>query len=313
MKISCKVTLLVLLILFCTSLSALTQQVRIRCSDESLSKIMVALRDTGKLMVSFDDRLLSTYTVTIDRQFESVPQALDYILNDLPLVYEISDGVYVIYPVLTKEMTEIIPVREMTSNREKAPFSEKELDEFNKAAESRKQEAIARMIDIRKAQRVYKDQKSAYTDSFDTLINFLKNDSIRVIKAIGVIPVSLVDSVKDIRKAREIAFERGLIQGTSSKVAVIDSVFGRRKNVVDSLRFVPFADGSNFTMKAGEHVIQGGQPSKFLEVSVPFDKLLKGLESQLIEKYIDNWMKIKKFPGLKFGSLEAVTLAGNWE
>jgi len=49
-------------------------------------------------MVSFNDELLSGYRLTLDKQFKSPSEALDFLLHDLPLEYEISNGVYIIYP-----------------------------------------------------------------------------------------------------------------------------------------------------------------------------------------------------------------------
>ena len=182
-----------------------------------------------------------------------------------------------------------------------------EVDRIEKAT-------ISKMIDIREAQKAYKDMNLQYTGSFDTLINFLKHDSIHVTKAIGMIPESLIDSLKDIKKAREVALKRGIIRRESSKVAVLDSIFAHRPDfAVDSIRFVPYAKGLNFDIRAGEYVTNSGLTVKVLEVSVPYDKLLEDLDRQLVINYIDERTQITKFPGLKFGSFEEGTLSGNWE
>ncbi len=183
---------------------------------------------------------------------------------------------------------------------------------FNKAKDIREKAAISKMIEIREAQKAFKDVNLRYTGSFDTLISFIKNDSFSVVKAIGMIPESLIDSTQDIKKAREIALKRGVIKRESSRVAVLDSIFGP-KFPVDSMRYVPFTNAKEFDMKAGEYVTTSGLTVKVLEVTVPFDVLLKGLNPQLVINYIDQRIKITKFPGLKFGSFEEGTLSGNWE
>jgi hypothetical protein len=127
-----------------------------------------------------------------------------------------------------------------------------------------------------------------------------------------MIPESLIDSLQDITKARAIAMKRGLIKREQSKVAVIDSVFGKSFNA-DSLRFIPFTKGLSFDMKAGSYVTTSGLNVKVLEVSVLFENLLKGLDPQLVVNYIDERTKITRFAGLKFGSFEEGTLSGNWE
>ena len=183
---------------------------------------------------------------------------------------------------------------------------------FNKLKDIRERAAINRMIDIREAQKAFKEVHLRYTGSFDTLISFLRNDSFQVIKAIGMIPESLIDSTQDIKKARDIALKRGLIKRETSKVAVLDSIFGS-SFAVDSLQYVPFTRSKTFDMRAGQYTTNSGLNVKVLEVSVPFEILLNGLDPQLVVNYIDQRIKITRFPGLKFGSFEEGTLTGNWE
>jgi len=72
---------------------------------------------------------------------------------------------------------------------------------FNKAKDVREEAAIERLIDIREAQKAYKDVHLVYTASFDTLIDFLKNDSFTITKAIGTIPEELIDELGSLTKA----------------------------------------------------------------------------------------------------------------
>ena len=183
---------------------------------------------------------------------------------------------------------------------------------FNREKNTRERAAIMRLIDIREAQKAFKDENLRYTSDFDSLINFVKHDSFKVIKAINMIPEYLIDSLQDINKATIIALKRGLIKREKSKVAVIDSVFGKSFNA-DSLRYVPFTKGLSFDMKAGSYTTTSGLNVKVLEVSVLFENLLKGLDPQLVVNYIDERTKITRFAGLKFGSFEEGTLSGNWE
>ena len=59
---------------------------------------------------------------------------------------------------------------------------------FNKERTVRERAVISRLIDIREVQKAFKDLRVNYTDNFDTLIDFVKNDSFTLIKAIGLIP-----------------------------------------------------------------------------------------------------------------------------
>lgn len=182
---------------------------------------------------------------------------------------------------------------------------------FNKAKNIREKATISRLIDIREAQKAYKDVNLKYTGSFDTLITFLENDSFELTRAEGTIPESLIDSV-GIKKAKDIALKRGIIRREISKVPVKDSLFGKNYPV-DSLRFVPFCGDLNFDMVADEYITPSKLTIKVVKVSVLYDQLLNGLDPQLIVNYTDERTKVSGFGGLKFGSLDEGTLTGNWE
>ncbi|RPI40993.1 MAG: hypothetical protein EHM46_07020 [Bacteroidetes bacterium] len=182
---------------------------------------------------------------------------------------------------------------------------------FNQEVETRERATIDKLIDIREAQKAYKDVYKRYTGSFDTLISFLKHDSFSVIKAIGTIPEEWLEEL-GLEDARERAIKEGVISRETTKVAVRDSLFGGRYSV-DSLRYVPFTEGATFNMESSKIVTSSNLEVQVVEVSIHYDELLKGLDEQLIVNYKDERMKIVGFEGVKFGSLEEGTLTGNWE
>jgi hypothetical protein len=183
---------------------------------------------------------------------------------------------------------------------------------FKKAKDIRERAAITRLIDIREAQKAYKDVKLQYTDNFDSLIYFLRTDSFEITKAIGTIPEELIDELGSLSKARDEALKRGLIRRETTKISVMDSLFGRNF-AVDSLRHVPYTDGVTFDMEAGEFETPSNLKVRVVEVSVLYEDLLKGLDPQLVVNYAYEREKITKFPGLKLGSMTEGTLTGNWE
>jgi len=182
---------------------------------------------------------------------------------------------------------------------------------FNKEKDRIEKATIKRLINIREAQKAYKDVKLEYTNSFDTLFDFLRHDSFSLIKAIGTIPESLIDSV-GIKKAKEIALNKGIIKREVTKIPVKDSLFGEKYNI-DSLRFVPFHDTLKFGIESGEYVTPSNLKVKVVMVYVKYEDLLKGLDPQLIVNYSDERKKVTGYAGLKFGSLDEGTLTGNWE
>ena len=105
---------------------AFSQEVKIKCTDEPLNKILITLRDSYGLMLSFDDKQLSNYKLTVDKKFNSIPQAFDYLFKGLPLGYEVDEGVYVIFTIRVKEKPKKYFVAGRISDRtniETLPFS----------------------------------------------------------------------------------------------------------------------------------------------------------------------------------------------
>ena len=182
---------------------------------------------------------------------------------------------------------------------------------FNQEVEVRESATIKRLVEIREAQKAYKDIYKQYTGSFDTLISFLDTTSFQVVKAIGDIPEEWLDKM-GFEKARLKALADGIISRDITMVPVLDSLFGKGFNS-DSLRFVPFTQDVSFLMESGEILTSSNLTVQVVEVSVMYDDLLNGMDGQLIVNYTDERIKIVGFPGVKFGSMEEGTLSGNWE
>ncbi len=182
---------------------------------------------------------------------------------------------------------------------------------FNQEVEVRERATIDRLINIREAQKAYKDIYKRYTGSFDTLIAFLDTGSFSVVRAIGTIPEEWLEEL-GLDKARERALKEGVISREVTKVPVLDSLFGA-SYPIDSLRFVPYTENVEFTMESSEILTSSNLVVQVVEVSVLYDDLLNGLDKQLVVNYKDERMKIVGFEGVKFGSLEEGTLTGNWE
>ena len=182
---------------------------------------------------------------------------------------------------------------------------------FNQEVEVRESATINRLIDIREAQKAYKDIYRRYTGDFDTLIAFLDTSSFAVVKAIGEIPEEWLEEM-GFERAREKALDEGIILRETTLVPVLDSLFGSTY-ASDSLRYVPYTEGVVFDIKSGEILTSSNLVVQVVEVTTMYDDLLNGLDRQLIVNYKDERMKIVGFEGVKFGSMEEGTLTGNWE
>jgi hypothetical protein len=87
------------ILFLCVGKSLYAQEIVISCTNKPLNEVLIGLRDTYNLMLSFDDKQLSAYKLSLDKKFPSPEKALDYLFRGLPLTYELEDDVYVIYPI----------------------------------------------------------------------------------------------------------------------------------------------------------------------------------------------------------------------
>lgn len=172
---------------------------------------------------------------------------------------------------------------------------------FQHEQRARYNRTIQRLKDIRTAQLAYRSIYGEFTGNFDTLINFVNNDSFRVVMSIGDMDDSL-------------AVALGQIIRDTIRVSVKDSLFPKNYPI-DSLRYVPYTGGRQvFFLGASEVMTGSGLAVKVFEAHVHNDVLLAGLDRQLVINLNDERTRRDQFPGLRVGSLtETTNNAGNWE
>ena len=176
--------------------------------------------------------------------------------------------------------------------------------EFQKEKDKRYAETIQRLKDIRTAEGAFKEVNGDYTASFDTLIDFVKTGEFSIIRKIGEIPEDLLGQISE-----KEAIQKGMIIRDTTKVSVLDSLYPANYKI-DSLRFIPYAGGREFTLKKGVIETQSKLKVKVFEASAPSKYILKGLDEQEIINLNDGL----DYKGLKVGSVTEVNNgAGNWE
>ncbi|TLX71509.1 hypothetical protein E9993_20365 [Labilibacter sediminis] len=181
--------------------------------------------------------------------------------------------------------------------------------EFNRIQKVRQDINIDKLKDIRTAQVAYKTVNEKYTGNFDTLINFVKTDSLLLIKKEG----SLSDSLLEAGWTEEKALKLGMIKRDTILVSVLDSLF-TNNYPIDSLRYVPFVEGEEYELGSGVVQTGSGVKVQVFEAKIHNNIYLDGLDKQEIINLNDKALKLEKYPGLKVGSLEETNNnAGNWE
>jgi hypothetical protein len=181
--------------------------------------------------------------------------------------------------------------------------------DFEKQKDVRYKVVVEKLKQIRESQAAFKTVHGQYANDFDTLINFLKNDSLPMIRAIGSLSDSLIEA--GMSEAEGVA--NGYIIRDTIKVSVRDSLFGVHYPI-DSLRYIPYTENVEFEMAAGEVVTGSKVKVKVFEAKAPYEVWLKGLDEQLVINLIEHHQTNDLYEGLMVGDVnEANNNAGNWE
>lgn len=184
---------------------------------------------------------------------------------------------------------------------------------FQNIKKQRYDRIIEKLKDIRTAQEAYRGEKGHYTASFDSLINFIKYDSVSIIYSIGTLTDEQIES--GMTEAEGI--KKGIIIREQRKVSALENVFGK-DYPIDNLRYVPFTNKKyQFKMGAGSIKTDSGIEVPVFEARISNKEIFENLDP-IYEEYIlqenGERLRLKKYPGLKVGDLqEANNNVGNWE
>ena len=175
--------------------------------------------------------------------------------------------------------------------------------EFNKAAKIRIAENVQKLKDLRQVQIKYKQNTGVFADNFLTLTDFLENDSMPIVKAIGETP----DSLTEVE-----ALELGIISRDSAYVPAIDNVFDNayiesRKNKfpldINTLTSVPYSN-MIYNIDAGQ-IEKGKVIVQVFEISTDYKTVFTGLDAKNKSYELDALLKV--------GSMTEASLNGNWK
>jgi len=182
--------------------------------------------------------------------------------------------------------------------------------QFEKAKKVRYDAVVERLKDIRKAELAYKDVYRKFTGSWDTLIDFIANDSVINVRKIGELNDSMVEAGITEKKA----IKMGLITRDSIRVSALEAIFGKGYDA-NSLKMVPVpGEPTEFHLGATVIITGSGIGVPVFQAKAHNNVILRGLDPQLIINLNDQRRTNEKYPGLMVGSLtETVNNAGNWE
>ena len=154
-----------------------------------------------------------------------------------------------------------------------------------------------RLTQISEAQIEYKKVKGTYAASFEDLTYFLKNDSVVQVKMEGEVPDSLLGR-------ESLALQMGIIKRDTTKIPVKDILFMENFNsIVDSLAYIPHADGKQFSIAVGT-IEKSKMKMPVFEAKASLKDVYKGLETDNEGYNMDKFLTV--------GSLEEAKTNGNW-
>lgn len=169
---------------------------------------------------------------------------------------------------------------------------------FNKNVDKRSEAVIKHLKDIRSVEMSFKSMYGRYTKSFDTLIDFINNSRIPVIKMVP--------------DPTDTTFTRN-IRDTIGYRPVIDSLFGQRENFnANNLKYIPYSDNKVFEIDAGV-IEKGGVKVNVFEVKAPYADFLADLDEQMMINLIASREQLERYEGIKVGSMVEASTDGNWE
>ena len=169
---------------------------------------------------------------------------------------------------------------------------------------------IKKLKDIRAAQDAYLRINGKYADNFDQLTNFIENAQFTITSQRDT-SWTAFDKTFNIEVMRQ-----GVRIDTLGYVKVKDSLF-KDSDRYKTLRYVPKFTKDEapllFTMKTGEIKDKNNVVSSVFEVYVSKRDVLKGLDKDLVDKeVVKNSVDDVKGENIKVGSLEEITVNGNW-
>jgi hypothetical protein len=170
--------------------------------------------------------------------------------------------------------------------------------ELEKEIAHRNVVVIEHMEHIKDAQVAFKKEKGYYARDFRQLTNFLENDSLIMVKAIGEVPDSLLG-----QEAK--ALELGIIIRDTSLIPVRTQIWvGEDFNkIVADMPNIPFSDGKQFSIEAGE-IEKNNQKIKVFKVEASYKDIFNGMDVKNEGVDLDKFMTL--------GSMTEPTTNGNW-
>lgn len=192
-------------------------------------------------------------------------------------------------------------------------------EKYKTVYETRKNEIRDRLVTLRAAQAVYKNEFKTYASDIDSLVDFVQNGHVTIVKNVGNIPENMTE---------EAAFKAGLIRRETTEVPAKEKILELDPNVVyhlDDFQYIPFNKGKKFTIQTGS-IASRTYEIPVYRIDVPIEDILASMDESITPK---NANFLKRFfnyiiynnldeenyvyPPIHMGSLTEANTSGSWE
>lgn len=179
-------------------------------------------------------------------------------------------------------------------------------NEYNK----RSDEVITKLKDIRVIQETYKLAKGEFCGNFDTMMVFLNEGQVPMVKKVGTLPDDMTEAE---------ALKQGILKRDTTYVNPLEKLYEEKKlqtprERIADLRYIPNSENgkAEFTIEAKKINKSGVDVSVFL-VTAPIETYTFGMDRQDVINLKAELEDKNKYAGWKVGDLEQPITDGNWE
>ena len=196
-------------------------------------------------------------------------------------------------------------------------------EKYKTAYNQRAEEVKVRLMTVRAVQAVYRNEFKKYADEIDTLVDFVNNGVVQIIKTTGEIPENM---------SEESAFKAGLIKKIVETLPAKDKILESDPNVSEetlkNFEFIPNTNGKKFEIQLGKLTSKTYEIPVY-RIDVPIDDILfdldktispkeAGVFTKLINKLFYNGLANEtqyksQYKPMWLGSLTDSGTSGSWE
>lgn len=194
-------------------------------------------------------------------------------------------------------------------------------EKFKSVYELRSKEIQQRLSTIRIVQTIYKNEHKVFASDIDSLVDFVENGKILIIKNIGNIPEGMTEQE---------AFDKGLLKKEEVKISAKQRILETEPNIkLDDFQFIPFTDKQKkFEIQTGNIESQTYSIMVY-RIDVPIDDILVNMDKSVQPKNINIFSKLynylfynglhkeeqykMQYKPIWMGSLTEANISGSWE